>query len=250
MWHSLGNTAAVPPSSAVVVETVNAAWGGPNSSGSDIPNGTTPTSQPPNYTATRYSVQNGSNFTLTCTPFANFSATNPPGQSLMGGSAFVGYTATAYPVYITLKGATLDGGVYKVLAGQQVVATLNTGVAVNSITYQWAVTGGTGAFETYDSSAPNQQHATQLVPLSGADKQAVSFSFYDRKAETVTVTCTANFQFPDGTTGTATATSPQITVLKPTAAWKITPGYVQKFTLPDVPGYDLVWSRRGSEYAV
>ncbi|MDQ2733075.1 MAG: hypothetical protein M3Y56_15585, partial [Armatimonadota bacterium] len=137
------------------------------------------------------------------------------------------------PATITITGTTPAGG-SQVLTGQQLTATLNvpSGFTVyhapGQTGYQWAVSSST-AFETYDTSAPDAAHTTQLVPLSAADLSATTLNFYDRAAGTLHVTCTVTLLESDGVTQVSdTVTSKDISVLKPTAQWRtnLSPGFL------------------------
>jgi hypothetical protein len=99
--------------------------------------------------------------------------------------------------------------------------------------YTWTQPSGT-CFKTYDPTQPSNQLAPLAsTDLSGADTSGKGISvsplaFYDSAAESLTLTCTVTLKAPDGTTFNLTATSPAITVEKPTlTASSIAEGYVQ-----------------------
>jgi len=142
-WNGGPNNDPAPgANSVIVVEQVNASWGAQSGSvGSDISGGTTTgSSASQTYTATRYSVQGGSSFSVTCTPTASASSTAPPGAA-SGAYANVGYTATAYPATINLVGTTRDSsGNLNILIGQGCTGSLTAGPATLS-NYGWTVPG-------------------------------------------------------------------------------------------------------------
>jgi hypothetical protein len=201
-WN--GGTGALPTptaNSVVVCETVNAAWqtpsGGDGSGtgtsggGSDIPNGGTPASQPPNYTATRYIVNGGSSFSVNATPSASMRGSSPHPYQVIGGNVYVGYVAFPVTVTVTITGTAPAGG-SQALTGQQLTATLNVPIGfsvyqpVGQTGYQWTITGNlvNKVFKNYDPRLPSNQ----LTLLTTADLKAASPSFYDSAAETVSAT--------------------------------------------------------------
>ncbi len=105
--------------------------------------------------------------------------------------------------------------------------------------YTWTVGGD--AFKNYDPTLASNQ----LVPLGSTDStgpaqgstSVAPLLFYDRKAESLTVTCNATLTAPDGTSLSVKATSPSINVVKPTATWTAQAGYIQRFTLPGHSDY-------------
>lgn len=146
-----------------------------------------------------------------------------PGTYYYSGSAN-GYTsasdsatasATAYPVTVVPGGLTLDGGTLKVLTGQPISATLSAPYQVDPASYQWSATGD--VFYTYNEHAPSHQ----LILLSDDPSYTnqPQFGFYDKKADTITITCNATIVCPDGTRLPVTVTAPNITSVKPTASW-------------------------------
>ena len=153
----------------------------------------------------------------------SFSVTAKPGPSasLSGssGDVTIQYSASASPVTIIPNGAKQDSttGAYSLLTGQHVSTGL-TGVPFTpgkGSTYQWSAGGDT--FYTYNEKAPSHQ----LVLLSDDPSYTTSagFSFYDKSAESVTITCKAVLVCPDGTSLTLNPSSQPINVLKPTASW-------------------------------
>jgi len=216
-WNGGPNNDPAPAAnSVIVVEQVNASWGAQSGSvGSDISGGaTTGSSASQTYTATRYSVQGGGSFSVTCTPTASASSTAPPGAA-SGAYANVGYTATAYPATITPAGTTIINGQQEALTGQQITATLNAPFQVDPTSYTWSASGG--MFKNYDWTLSSNQK----TELTDADYFRSYFTFYDATAETINLTCYATVVCPDGTRLNVNAQQP-ITILKPTeTAWTI-----------------------------
>ena len=193
-WNGGPNNDPAPVvGSVIVVEQVNAGCNGQTGSvSSDLPGGTTSGSSTASqtYTATRYSVKGGGSFTATCTPTASASSTAPPG-GYSGVSTYVGYTATPYPVPITLGGVNAAN---QALTGQQITAQfsgLPAGYMVTS--YTWSFTGGTvpNPIKNWDPNglAADKVTLQQLFPLTSDDLTGTdttgngipvkSLSFYD-----------------------------------------------------------------------
>ncbi len=105
-------------------------------------------------------------------------------------------------------------------------------------TYTWSAGGDT--FYTYNEKAASHQ----LVLLSDDPAYTTSpgFSFYDKSAESVTITCKAVLVCPDGSSVTINPSSQPINVLKPSVThWDIHTGYVQYVQNPTSgqKGYQL-----------
>jgi len=234
---SSGQTPTDPPPASVIVEETSTAYGyGWNSDGSD-PTGNFDNGLKVSYslapgdnghancTSTRYTVQaGGMTVPLTCSPSIQVTAE--------ASEIHVDYTPTIFPVTIKITGTNNPtAGDYRALTGQQIMATLNgipSGVKVTS--YTWGFSGGTSGnpIKNWDGTNNTQQ----LFPLTSADLTGTDttgngisvnpVSFYDEiDKDAVTVTCAINLTFPDGTTGTVNAVSPQITFMKPTAVWHV-----------------------------
>ena len=223
------DTTDPPPPAAIVQETSEATWyldsgtTGSGSANSGLPGAVTATASPGDTSFNVYysAGAGGDSFSVSdCTPSASFSGTS--------GSVSVQYGADAYPVTIIPNGATQDSttGAYSLLTGQQVSTGL-TGVPFTpgtGSTYTWSVGGDT--FYTYNEKAPSHQ----LVLLSDDPSYTTSpgFSFYDKSAETVTITCKAVLVCPDKSTLTINPSSQPINVLKPSVTkWGYSEGYVQ-----------------------
>ena len=230
-WNPGPNTAPAPAAGTVIVtETANAYWSGPGSTGDcGLPNPTTPASTPPSQTATRYSVQGGSSFDVTCTPTASASGFASSPNSPLSANAFVGYAANISSVAtISLPGSINDiDGTKKALTGQGVTAHLD-GAPAHVTSYTWSFTGGT-PIKNWDPSSTSNDKTIPLAPtdLSGTDTTGngipvADLSFYYTKAGSLTVTCTVNYTSPDGKPGTMTVQSPSIGYLKPTVTWLLT----------------------------
>ena len=247
------------PQQVIVKQYSSATWASSTATGQcddalkDSPV-TTPPAQPGGDTnsvssGTHYSVKtadaNG-NLEVYCTPTA----------SVATGSCGVYYMASASPVFITLTGTLMSSstglpvldssGNQQVLTGQQITATVQGLSGFQVTKYTWAVGGST--FKNYDPTLPSNQ----LVPLGPTDltgpakgsSTVASLAFYDRAAETLTVSCAVTVLAPDGTSLNLTATSPPFKVYKPTASWGITTGYVQRVhdTKTNRSGYALVFA--------
>lgn len=176
--------------------------------------------------------------TMTASYSVNTQASDP--MNISGGGA--GYTL--YPVYINLGGQ--DPATGNALTGQQIQATLSmpnglpSGTKITS--YTWSFSDGIkpNLIKGWDGT----NNAVQLIPwlptdfsrtdTSGNGISVSSLSFYDEIADTkVTVKCTVNLTFSDGTTGSVTATSAPVTFMKPAVAWTVgksfnnlTPGFI------------------------
>ncbi len=201
----------------------------------------------------KYTVDSGGSFTATLTISASVSATPGPPYELNGlmglgtctVSAGIGpVSISAYTPTVTLRGYTSVNGAQEALAGQQIKATLSLGSApCKGVSgYNWTATPAGNLFRNYDPTATSGQ----LQPLSSAsgDFTGSNFYFYDvHNNDTVTLTCTATVTFPDGTTGTVTAQSQPVMIVKPTAQWTVKEGYVQPFTSSQYPG-DLLFGLR------
>jgi len=145
---------------------------------------------------------------------------------------------TAFPISINLSG---QNSANQALTGQQIMATLATPNGLPSGTkitsYTWSFSGGTSGnpIKTWNENgvAADGKTPQQLFQLTDADKTATDttgnglsgvnpLSFYDEiDKDAVTVKCAVNLTFPDGTTGTVNAVSPQVTFLKPTGSWSV-----------------------------
>ena len=153
-----GQTAATdpPPASVVVQEycnthaasTNNSLGGGPSPSVScdNGLSGQVTTTQSTSGTktmlyteciSTRFKVKSGSaTVSLSCSPSAQ-------GTGNQGGGAYVAYSASVYPVTVTLNGALADSSHnLNILVGQQCEGILNAGSCILS-NFQWAVPGVT-----------------------------------------------------------------------------------------------------------
>ncbi len=168
--------------------------------------------------AVLWSQKSGSSFPVSCSPTASFTGTTGS-SGLVSGEATVSGGASVYPITIVPNGAAKDSttGAYSLLTGQQVSTGL-TGLPFTpgpGSTYQWSAGGDT--FYTYNAQAPSHQ----LVLLSDNPSYTTSpgFSFYDKSAESVTITCKAVLVCPNGNSVTINASSQPITVKKPTAGW-------------------------------
>ena len=230
-WNGGPNNDPPPPANSVIVaEVVNAAWSGQGSSGgSDLGPGTTPISQPPNYTAARYSLQGGGTFTVSCNPSAFMSGSSPNPYQVMGGSAYVGYTATATPA-LTLTGGIGSTWNKSLLIGQQLSATLNTaGLQANPC--NWTVSGGS-PFANYNQVAGNNNATyTPLGSLTGTSMNC----YFASPTTAATVTCTAHLVVPANASPSAglnISLSPSLTIEKPSNSLNIVIGSVN----PE-PGY-------------
>ncbi len=193
-------------------------------------------------------------------------ATASSGPSTAGvnfGCSWGGDTLTVYPVFISLSGTlkdasgkpVLDGsGNQQALTGQQITATL-TGIpsSVKVTSYTWQPSGS--LIKTWDGTNNTQQ----LFPLLPADLTAKdttgngiavkSLAFYDQVGEAASTSCTVNLKFPDGTTGSLTATSPSVSFVKPTVTWtvgqsynKIMPGFFTNYP-SQVFGANELWGK-------
>ena len=268
-WYGGPNNDPAPVAgSVIVVEQVNASCNGQTGSvSSDLPGGTSSGSSAASqtYTASRYSVQGGGSFSVTCTPTAFASSTAPPGGA-SGATADVGYTASVSPVFVTPGGVNAAN---QALTGQQITAQfsgLPAGYKVTS--YTWSFTGGTAPnpIKNWDPNglAADKVTLQQLFPLTSDDLTGTdttgngipvkSLSFYDQVADSVTVKCTVNFKFPDGTIGAVTPQSQPVKFLKPTVTnWGIKSGVVRSpggiTGLFNVPG-DTVYTDGQSWYNV
>ena len=158
--------------------------------------------------STRYQIITGTpTITLTCPASARVSC-------LQGTNASLRYTAAVYPVTISLAGTTLDGGLYKLLTGQQVTATLNSPYPVDPNSYAW---DASNVFKDYNTSLASNQ----FVWLADADYFRPSFVFYDATSGILPLTCSATIICPDGTRLSVNVLR-DITILKPTETpWTI-----------------------------
>jgi hypothetical protein len=205
IWNGGTNNDPAPTVNSVVVsETVNAAWqtpsGGDGSGtgtsggGSDIPNGGTPASQPPNYTATRYTANGGSGFSVNATPSAFMSGSSPHPYQVIGGNAYVGYVAAAFPVTISFAGTTLDSS-HKdnIPVGQGCTASLvGVPVACTVSNWQWSVDGN--IFQNWTASASS----ASLVKGIGPSTSSTAHWYWSDVAGYYNVTCTATVTPPAG----------------------------------------------------
>jgi hypothetical protein len=227
IWNGGTNNDPAPTVNSVVVsETVNAAWqtpsGGDGSGtgtsggGSDIPNGGTPASQPPNYTATRYTANGGSGFSVNATPSAFMSGSSPHPYQVIGGNAYVGYVAAAFPVTVSFAGTTLDSS-HKdnILVGQGCTASL-AGVPTTCKVSGWQWTVGGNTFQSWNGDSGTVPVVAVLGP--GPVNQATAHWYWSDTAGNKTVTCTATVTPPvgQGLPFSITATK-QVSVQRP--AW-------------------------------
>ena len=190
---------------------------------------------PPATNASGYNSSQGTH--LETASVSGNAASYPVSLSLStsSGMANVGVSVTAYPIYIALAG---QNAANQALTGQQITAALATPNGLPSGTkitsYTWSFSGGTkqNPIKNWDYNAPGDGTPTQLVPFASTDLSQTdttgngisvnSINFYDEiDKDNVTVKCTVNFTFPDGTTGSVNAVSPQVTFMKPTAIWTV-----------------------------
>jgi len=208
-----------------VVETANAAWSGPGSSGScGIANPTTPASQPPNETGTRYTTNGGGTISVNCTLTASMSGYAPQPYQVLGGSAYVGYVASVSSVTINLVGTTPDGsGNLNILVGQGCTASL-VGIPSTLLnntahppTYSWTVSGT--KFQDWGPSSPLYPNASYFIGGPGPLTNPTAHWYWNDPGPNPTpetVTCTATVTPPVGQGAPFTVTVTQkVTVQVP-----------------------------------
>ena len=126
------------------------------------------------------------------------SGSSPGGYQTLGGTAYVGYTATVFPVAvkINLTGTTTDAnGNPNILVGQGCTASLAaTGCTINS--YQWSVSGTTfqiwAVAEGLDSKGNPVTSSTTFTPGMGPTSNSTAHWYWSDAANSETVTCIAS----------------------------------------------------------
>jgi len=227
-WNPGPNNAPAPASSSViVVETANAAWSGPGSTGScGIANPTTPASQPPNETGTRYTTNGGGTISVNCTPTASMSGYSPQPYQVLGGSAYVGYVASVSPVTINLVGTTPDSsGNMNILVGQGCTASL-VGIPSNLLpytTYSWTIPGNKfqawGPTPPANFVGPFNPNVSYYVAGPGPLTNPTAHWYWNEAAATETVKCTATVTPPPGMGASfSIMATKQVSVANPTYA--------------------------------
>ncbi len=206
-------------------------------------------------------------FTVTIAPSASASATAGPSGTNPDGTSFVGTgtcSASVGPITVSTTTPAIAAtgtynpakGDYRVLTGQQITRALS-GTLGTVTSYTWKQPSAT-CFKTYNPNiqppANNQLVQLASTDLSGTDTSGKGINvsplaFYDSAGENLTLTCAVTLTAPDGKTVlNVSASSPQITVEKPTASWGIDPKSVpiNGTSTPNVVGF--VDSSAGSQY--
>jgi len=241
------------PASAIVAQHCTAGWVG-HLSGTGMPTGRCDNGlggslvlyyEAGTCDSTKYTVKAANadgSVTVLCSPSVHLdceSGTN----GTAGGSVTVSYSATVYPVTISLTG---QNSANQALTGQQITASLLIPNGLPSGTkitnYTWSFDGATAPnpIKTWDGTASGDSTHPQLVPLTAADMTGAdtsgngisvsSVSFYDQVADNVTVKCAVSLKFSDGTTATVNAKSVPVAFLKPSLTkWDIKGGWVQHY---------------------
>jgi hypothetical protein len=239
------------PTAVIVGETASASWRTSYGGHGDCANGltgqvtTAADGLSGSSNGARTSVKGGATITLTCTPTANAYGSPQCGN----GAASVSYSVSLSPVLVDSSGPILDGGALKVITGQQVTASLLGIPSGSSPTYLWSASGDT--FYTYNENAASKQ----LVKLSDSPAYTAgsTFACYDKSQDKIVITCKVSLTL-GGTAQTLTATSQQISCLRPSAKWLIETGFVQSCYAPTLHsgGYQLrqnpATSNPGGEY--
>lgn len=192
---------------------------------------------------THYQVVTTSPFTISVSGTASVTATATATIEEQADAIVGGITISTYPVVVSLVGTYNPlAGDNRALTGQQITATQGVTYPVpsgiNVTGYTWSFSAN-NAIKNWDPNAPGDGAPTQIIPLLPTDytgyppigSRTVTvnpISFYDEFAETTTVSCAVTLSFPDYSIQTVNAVSPQITFIKPTVAWSVATGYVQR----------------------
>jgi hypothetical protein len=216
------------PQTVIVTQTSSASWQVENASGAcddglgDSPKlNTIAPHTPPNGTpwplnsavssGTHYVAQapgSGGGVTLMCSS----SASVPAGNG--AATCSTSYTASVSPVTISLGGATLVNGVDYLLTGQPLTVSLSAPPAGCTFSnYQWDIESANGGAIVGGYIAVQGEGAT-TAPSSLHNP---SVTVYDGIQDTLTINVTATVTFPDGTTGSVSATA-QVVVEQPTVS--------------------------------
>ena len=169
--------------------------------------------------STKYSTKSGGQtVTITCSPSASASGN-------VYNHCEVRYSASIAFVSVGLTGTTLVNGANQALTGQQITASLSIPAPFTlQAVRTWSAPGDT--FKTYNPTLASNQ----FVALAGTDFSQPTLSFYDKKKESVAVSCSAKVLMPNGTIVTVTAKAPKIQFQKPTLTrWDIATGFVQLY---------------------
>ena len=240
------NQATDPPPACILIEkNATARWYIKSMGGTGSGSGTADCGLPGAVTTTYMGSDNcpmvfssADNWEVLSSPGASFYRSFQPSVSFTGqtgaegsvdGAVDISCGAAAYPVTIDLTG---QNSANQALTGQQITATLN-GIPTNCpvTSYTWTQPSAT-CFKTYNENAASNQ----LVALGSADLTGPAsgstgvapLAFYDRAQESLTATCTVTITPSNGTSLTFTATSPSVSILKPSVThWDIVQGYVQ-----------------------
>lgn len=150
-----------------------------------------------NNAPTRYEVKDSSSGSFTVTsPVMSASVSNWTNSAILG----IGMTASVSDVVLSLGGVVSEPAQANILVGQGCAASLSAGPATLS-NYQWSVPGD--KFASFDM-APDQTwgHATEVSPNEFTKSNP---QWYWRKAESVTVSCTAQASVNGQSIGSVTA---------------------------------------------
>ncbi len=143
----------------------------------------------PSVTETRYTTNGGQTISLPAIDASASASVSPYEQA----SASVSYTVNAYPVTVSLGGATIYNGSPEALTGQQITATVNAPYPIDPNSYHWDVSGS--MFKNYDWTLASNQKSE----LSDTDYFQPAFTFYDATAELLHIKSNVTVVCPDGT---------------------------------------------------
>jgi len=144
----------------------------------------------------KYSVGTAGSVSASCSPNAVYGISCGSGVgSYASGAASISYTATAYPVTISLGGATKDSsGNYNILIGQECTASLTgipSGCTVSN--WNWSVTG-----TTFQSWSASNSYTIEVDGPGPTAYSTASWFWDDLKTASDTVTCTVTVTPPSG----------------------------------------------------
>ncbi len=145
---------------------------------------------------------------VTCSP-----STSVAGFGLQVGSSVV-YGIAVGPIKIELGGSTPFGNQKAVLTGQEIVAQLSSG-GLTASNFSWDTSGA--VFKSFDVS----QGQTQGEENINVIKNQGEFSFFTKKNQILSVSCSATLHTPEGQSFSVSA-SASLNSIKPTADWNIT----------------------------
>ena len=230
-WNNGGDATALPPPSVIISQTCTAGWGnnptssatGTGTANNGLSTGVLTTSaNGASSTSTLYTGKDtpGATFSVTCNPTATFTGTDGSAyDAFISGNVNVTYQASVALVDVPVGG--MNSG-RQLLTGSAASCSLSVPLpfSVDKTTYKWSATGD--VFYTYNEHAPSHQ----LILLSDDPSYTTgpSFGFFDKSADTITVTCKATVVCPDGTRLPISVTAPAITSVKPTGSWSTSNG--------------------------